>query len=734
MQLAWHFCTMTLVVDGRFLIASSLRSSSSSSVETKESLGDGIAAPLLVSTVPLSFWGGVDPVTGVVIDTSHPLAGECVSGRILCIPSGRGSCTASQVLLELILNHKAPKAIVLRDADGLISVGAIIAQEILQCRDSELDIVCIGEAGFATLVQATTTSAPTIGQVLPNGHLMIQASAGKLPMASDSNWNESKIGHAEATCANYIDYTETEEGLLRGCTTDAERMALRVIFRFARIVIHGAMDTTETAPSSPPHYITVAQAHIDGCTYIGPGGLEFVQRLVKAQGRVKVPTTLNSVSTDRRQWQALGVPPDYARNSIALGDAYLELNCQPSFTCAPYLLPQAPNHGQDIAWGESNAVVYANSVLGARTEKYADYLDICCAIAGIVPQVGVHLAVNRVPQIVLDGTVALAQIRQLALDSSNETDALDLDLLFPTLGHLCGTLSDGRVPILVGLQEWTDLVSADHLKAFCAAFGTTASSPLIHIAGLTPEALNPETIQEFVSACGDQVRTFSLPDLANTFNTLDSNSTTKSSVQSSDCSYTDTDGPITIDLVALGNPHLSVSECSKLATLIRKAKMLDINTADETIVTVAPADGLIHPRGTRQQPKSRIMACMSRSVHAQVKTTDLREMQDFGVEFIFDTCWCMLLNEPVIPARSSATILTNSGKYAHYGPGLTNRKFRLGSMADCIRAAQSGVYSRRLAGDGNVANPSQTFLHRQVRQYGMDSRSIRGAFVILRRF
>ena len=90
--------------------------------------------PVLCSNVPLSFWGGIDERTGIVIDTSHPLCGENVSNTILVLPSGRGSCTASQVLLELILNRLSPRALILRDRDGLICVGALVARFVLGFR------------------------------------------------------------------------------------------------------------------------------------------------------------------------------------------------------------------------------------------------------------------------------------------------------------------------------------------------------------------------------------------------------------------------------------------------------------------------------------------------------------------------------------------------------------------------------------------------------------------------
>jgi hypothetical protein len=100
------------------------------------------------------------------------------------------------------------------------------------------------------------------------------------------------------------------------------------------------------------------------------------------------------------------------------------------------------------------AVVYANSFLGAKTEKYADYLDICCAIVGKVPAVGVHLAENRIPHILLDAS---------DLEFSTD-DPASFALLFPVLGHLCGTLSDGEVPLLIGLEEYSDHITSDHMK------------------------------------------------------------------------------------------------------------------------------------------------------------------------------------------------------------------------------------------------------------------------------
>jgi predicted aconitase len=365
---------------------------------------------------------------------------------------------------------------------------------------------------------------------------------------------------------------------------------------------------------------------------------------------VQIPTTLNSISTDRRQWKQLDVPAEYANAANALADAYLQLQCQPTFTCAPYLLLDHDEDviGQDWVWGESNAVVYANSVLGARTNKIADYLDICGALAGIVPLEGMHCAENRTPTVLLDAT-------GLQLDD-------DDDSLFPTLGHLCGSLSDGQVPLLIGLEQWK--ITTDHLKAFCAAFGTTGSSSLIHIAGITPEAQEPSIVQAWIDGSCHQVVPVTSQQLQETFQLLD-----KDSVSTK------------IDLIALGNPHLSVTECQKLVELVTRQQTPE------------------------KHPDVRVIACISRAIQeAASEAGHIQPLQAFGVEFVNDTCWCMLLDPPVIPKASQATILTNSGKYAHYGPGLVQRRFRFGSLADCVRTATTGVYSGRPG--GGISNRS----------------------------
>jgi cis-L-3-hydroxyproline dehydratase len=664
-------------LDGLLLVSSSSSSvsSSKSSLSTTINEDNNIVRNVWRTMVPLSFWGGIDPISGIVIDETHPWMGRCVSGAIIILPSGRGSCTASQVLWELIRNHVAPRAIVLRDLDGQMCIGAIVAQQLLSTIEIQQeqqypsketkkdchwipDILHLGVDAFETCMNLPDEDIQ-YGIVTSSGKLLLGNSQSQVTeqlQALNQNSENKEQNTIHQKHAHFSSLTDEENAMLDAAATNAERMALEVLIRYAHIVSY---------PHTPT-YVPIQAAHIDACTYIGPGGLEFATRLVQAGGQVKVPTTLNAGSCDRHRWKALGVPENYAQPSLALGDAYVALGCQPTFTCAPYLLlqnqqqqQQHPYTNQDLGWGESNAVVYANSVWGARTEKYADYLDICVALVGKTVQIGVHVAENRRPQILLDATNVLKDI------STQSPSMQDIDSLFPILGHLCGTLSDGLVPMLLGLETWTHVITTDHLKAFCAAFGTTGTSPLIHIAGITPEARDismfAQQQQQLHQSMDPRRIEITWEDVKKTYTTLDSSSSSSSQSE-------------IIDLVALGNPHLSIPECHLLSQLVQ---------------------------GSRKHDSVRVFACMSRSLYEQIQTSDdsiTKNLEQFGVEFIHDTCWCMLLDPPVLPPLSqtskkrNSTILTNSGKYAHYGPGLTQRQYRFGSWNNCIEAAITGKY------------------------------------------
>ncbi|MGH8949279.1 MAG: aconitase X, partial [Acidimicrobiia bacterium] len=205
--------------------------------------------------------------------------------------------------------------------------------------------------------------------------------------------------------------TESDQRMLSGESGEAARTAMQLLI---------AVGESEAAPG----LLDITAAHIDGGLYHGKAGLDFALMLVEGGGRVAVPTTLNVSSLDLLHPELYRGDAETAAAARRLMDAYVDMGCTPSWTCAPYQLAQRPALGDQVAWGESNAIVFANSVLGARTARYGDFLDICCALTGRAPDTGLHTDEGR-----------WATIR---VDLRVPDRLLDDDLLYPVLGHLLG--------------------------------------------------------------------------------------------------------------------------------------------------------------------------------------------------------------------------------------------------------------------------------------------------------
>lgn len=571
------------------------------SLQGRVLVGGAAHGELLYADVGLSFWGGIDPFSGEVIDRHHPLSGAIVTGRVLAIPSGRGSCTGSSVMLELILNGHAPAALLLEQVDDILTLGVMVAEQLF---GRAIPVLVLGPEGFAALAGQH--------QVRIDGSRVEAGAALATPAPAASASREP-----QAAWTPRLALTDGDRALLAGEHGKAAQAAMGIVLRMAEL--QGAEELLD-----------VTQAHIDGCIYTGPASLRFARQLVDWGARVRVPTTLNSISVDQRRWREQGIDAAFGEPAAALGDAYMAMGAQLSFTCAPYLLDSAPQAGEQIVWAESNAVVYANSVLGARTLKYPDYLDICIALTGRAPRIGCHLAPQRHARL------------HIQLPPLGELD----DAFYPLLGYHVGLLCGSEIPVIEGLEQAAP--DTDALKAFGAAFATTSAAPMFHIAGVTPEAATLE--QALGGQAPQRTLRIEAADLLRSWHELNSAQEPR------------------VDLVSLGNPHFSFSECARLAALCA---------------------------GRRKHPGVALVVACGRAIHERARQAGhVAALEAFGVQFVTDTCWCML-GEPVIPP-GARTLMTNSGKYAHYAPGLVGRPVHFGSLAACIEAACSGVASDRL--------------------------------------
>jgi predicted aconitase len=219
-------------------------------------------------------------------------------------------------------------------------------------------------------------------------------------------------------------------------------------------------------------FVAITGAHIDGCLFHGQAGLDFAETLLGEGARVKVPTTLNVSSLDLLHPNLYRGNPTTAASARRLMEIYEAMGCKPTWTCAPYQLRPRPGFGEQIAWAESNAIVFANSVLGARTNRYGDFLDIACAVTGLAPYYGLHTDQGRL------GTLV---VRLVEVDSA----WLDSDWVYPVLGSLLGRLSPTGIPVIVGLDT---RASEDRLKALGAGAASTGAIAMFHAVGVTPEA------------------------------------------------------------------------------------------------------------------------------------------------------------------------------------------------------------------------------------------------------
>lgn len=411
----------------------------------------------------------------------------------------------------------------------------------------------------------------------------------------------------------YVQLSADERAMLGGEAGEAVRIAMRILTRVAPL--YGARAL-----------LPVTRAHIDGCIYEGDAGLEFAERLARLGGKVQVPTSLNVISLDRQRWRAHGLATAYADKARRLGQAYLDMGATPSFTCAPYQTDAAPTFGEQIAWSESNAVAYANSVIGARTNRYGDYLDACCALTGRAPAAGLHLDEARLGQV-------LVNLRGIPPALARRDD------FYPVLGYLLGTLVADEVPVIDGLPERPH---DDQLKALAAAAASSGSVALFHLVGITPEA--PTLAAAFGGRSPGRTIDIGLDDLRGARRALTTAATR---------------GPV--DVVAFGSPHCSLAECRALATLMARRRRSD---AVEVFVTTSRA----------------VRTLLDRS-------GDLAILEAFGATVTADTC---IVVSPLV--RPGAKVLmTNSAKYAHYGPGLLGVGSVFGTTEDCVESAVAGT-------------------------------------------
>ncbi|MCC7573792.1 MAG: aconitase X catalytic domain-containing protein [Candidatus Methanofastidiosum sp.] len=268
--------------------------------------------------------------------------------------------------------------------------------------------------------------------------------------------------------------------------------------------------------------IPISSCQIAGASYktIGDAGLFFVSEFAKSS-RVKVKSTLNPIGMDSTEWQRMGIKKEFAEKQLDILDAYLKMGIDCSCTCTPYLIGNRPNCGEHVAWSESSAVSFVNSVLGAKSNREGGPSSLASSIIGKTPNYGLHLEQNRKAGIIVDIKTKIKSFSDVG-----------------ALGNYVGSIVGNKIPYFKNLE-----LNSDKLKSLGASMAASGSVALYHVEDLTPE---------YGKAIGDELEKIEIG---------------KEEIEESKCKLNSSDD---MELICIGCPHCSVGEVKEALELFKK--------------------------------------------------------------------------------------------------------------------------------------------------------------------
>jgi predicted aconitase len=329
--------------------------------------------------------------------------------------------------------------------------------------------------------------------------------------------------------------TKNEERMLDGKEGYSVKKSMEILVALGNI--YGAEKLVE-----------VGSVQVAGVSYhnLGDAGLEFLNELAK-DGKVKVLTTLNPAGMDLENWRMLGIDEEFARKQNMVIEAFTKMGIIISCTCTPYLIGNLPRYGEHIAWSESSAVTFANSVIGAKTNREGGPSALAAAFVGKTPFYGLHLDENRVPDTHVEVTAEITKFSD-----------------WGALGYCIGKRVQSKIPYITGIKD----ANVDELKTFCASVVTFGAKPLFYMKDITPASENVQTPKEKI--------TIDSRDIQEAYNAIN-------------------DETEDIDFVCIGCPHASIKEIAQISDLLKDKKISA--TTEFWVATSRPAKQLADKRG-----------------------------------------------------------------------------------------------------------------------------------------
>jgi len=336
--------------------------------------------------------------------------------------------------------------------------------------------------------------------------------------------------------------TREEQDMLDGMYGRATQKAMQILATLG--TIYGA-----------ERMLPVTSVQVAGVSYdnLGEAGLQFLTEMAEGDGRARVLATLNPAGMDMENWRALGIPADFAENQERVIEAFARMGVVTSCTCTPYLTGNVPHYGEHIAWAESSAVCYANSVLGARSNREGGPSALAAALTGCTPAYGLHLDENRRPD--------LSVYVSAGVQGTQEFGALGM-----VIGRKMEGYESKPIPYILGIER----ASLEELKSLCASLATYGGAALFHMAGITPEAAQFSPPEEVLYVTRAEL---------------------EEAVHSLNLSAAEP-----VDFVSLGCPHLSIHEIARIAALLEGKQV----TKEFWITTARPVKQMADRAGYTQ--------------------------------------------------------------------------------------------------------------------------------------
>lgn len=408
--------------------------------------------------------------------------------------------------------------------------------------------------------------------------------------------------------------TDYEKELLNGEHGEAVQMAMKVLYDLGE---YYAAD----------EFVEIVACHDDSTVYFGEAQVAFAEHLADSGAKFAVPTSSNACALDMERWDVQRYPSSWMAATRRIEAAHTKMGVVPSWTCAPYQTGFSPFFGAQVAYAESNVICFMNSVVGARTNRYAGPLELLCGIAGRVPNFGLHKTENRYAK----GLVRLG---------ADITDEMFEDpAMFNLVAYSFGKIAGDRVWALQGIPKHA--VTMDNLKQFSATAASSGGVALFHMIGITPEAQSVE--MAFGGKEPEVIVTIGLKEIREAETQL--------------CNIQES-GPV--DLVSLGCPHFSCAEFQELENALA---------------------------GRRISPQTAMWVFTSRANYAYAEASGLLDrIRRLGVQVYKDGC----LMEYPAKEWGTKSIMTNSGKFGTYCFNKIGIHPVFGNLRECVETAVSG--------------------------------------------